>query len=423
MNHIPAKAVNKKPRSRSAFYRISAWLHLWIGLISGIVMIIVCLTACIWVFQDEITSLSQPYTKVKVLEKPVVNPSVLMHIADSLYPAKKPGYAYYQQGRTITLALGQGRRGNTILHVDPYTGEVVKTIERKEGETDFFRFILNGHRFLWLPPKIGRPIVNYGTLVFVIILITGMVLWWPKKWTKATRDQSFKIKWKASFKRVNYDLHNVLGFYSLLVLSAIALTGMVYGIEWYSKGLYWVTSGGQTLPEFKRAVSDSLQSGKYYTPQQVMDVTWNKVLSEHPEAKGFYYAFADTSRPASAIAITIYPTVGKYYDNRSFSFDQHTGERITAGSKLYETSFEDAQVGAKIRRMNYDIHVGAILGLPGKVIAFFASLIGASLPVTGFIVWWGKKKKKGKAKKKTNHKPENKTNVYVKKTVIQTADQ
>jgi uncharacterized iron-regulated membrane protein len=43
--------------------------------------------------------------------------------------------------------------------------------------------------------------------------------------------------------------------------------------------------------------------------------------------------------------------------------------------------------------MNYDIHVGAILGLSGKVLAFFASLIAASLPVTGFLLWRGRKKK------------------------------
>jgi uncharacterized iron-regulated membrane protein len=47
--------------------------------------------------------------------------------------------------------------------------------------------------------------------------------------------------------------------------------------------------------------------------------------------------------------------------------------------------------------MNYDIHTGAILGLPGKFLAFFASLICASLPVTGVYVWWGRK---NKAKKK-----------------------
>lgn len=46
--------------------------------------------------------------------------------------------------------------------------------------------------------------------------------------------------------------------------------------------------------------------------------------------------------------------------------------------------------------MNYDLHVGSILGLPGKILAFFGALIGASLPVTGFLVWWGKRKKKKK---------------------------
>jgi uncharacterized iron-regulated membrane protein len=44
--------------------------------------------------------------------------------------------------------------------------------------------------------------------------------------------------------------------------------------------------------------------------------------------------------------------------------------------------------------MNYDIHVGAVLGLPGKIIAFCASLIAASLPITGFYIWWGRRKKK-----------------------------
>lgn len=49
--------------------------------------------------------------------------------------------------------------------------------------------------------------------------------------------------------------------------------------------------------------------------------------------------------------------------------------------------------------MNYDIHVGSILGFPGKVLAFLASLIGASLPITGYLIWYGRKfKKKGKKK-------------------------
>jgi uncharacterized iron-regulated membrane protein len=46
--------------------------------------------------------------------------------------------------------------------------------------------------------------------------------------------------------------------------------------------------------------------------------------------------------------------------------------------------------------MNYDIHTGAILGLPGKILMFFASLICATLPVTGFVIWWGRRKKSPK---------------------------
>ncbi len=405
MNFFSRKPKPAGKKKRSLFYRISAWLHLWLGLITGLVMLIVCVTACIWVFHDEITRLTEPETVIAHQDKPVITPNQVKAIAAARYPDKKAGYVTYQQGTAIYLSLGEGRKGNTVMRLNPYTGQVISVEEHKAGETDFFRFILNGHRFLWMPSEIGRPIVNYSTLIFVIILITGMVMWWPQKWTKATRNQSFKVKWKASFKRVNYDLHNVLGFYSLLVVLAMALTGMVYGIKWYSQGLYWVTSAGQTLPEFKRPQSDSLQAGKLYSPEQAMDLAWGKVLSKHPEAEGFYYTFADTSKPKAAINITIYPTVGKYYNNRSYAFDQHTLEQLR-GNKVYETSFEEAGFGGKLRRMNYDIHVGSILGLPGKILAFFGALIGASLPVTGLLVWLGRKKKskKGAVKKQQTAK-------------------
>jgi uncharacterized iron-regulated membrane protein len=59
---------------------------------------------------------------------------------------------------------------------------------------------------------------------------------------------------------------------------------------------------------------------------------------------------------------------------------------------------ENADLPDKIRRMNYDIHVGAIGGLPGKIIAFFASFIAATLPVTGIAMWWNKQKEKNKLK-------------------------
>ena len=80
------------------------------------------------------------------------------------------------------------------------------------------------------------------------------------------------------------------------------------------------------------------------------------------------------------------------YNADYFHYDQYTGKSLkTVGS--WDSKFKDAKLADKIARMNYDIHVGAVLGLPGKILAFFASLIAASLPVTGFVIWWGRRKK------------------------------
>ena len=63
---------------------------------------------------------------------------------------------------------------------------------------------------------------------------------------------------------------------------------------------------------------------------------------------------------------------------------------------------KDANTADKIRRMNYDIHIGAIACLPGKIIVFLAGLIAASLPVTGFIFWRMKTREKKNFLKEMN---------------------
>jgi uncharacterized iron-regulated membrane protein len=84
-------------------------------------------------------------------------------------------------------------------------------------------------------------------------------------------------------------------------------------------------------------------------------------------------------------------------------FDQHTLKEVSV-DHIYGR-FPEAKAADKLIRLNYDIHTGAVLGLPGKFLAFFASLICASLPVTGVYIWWGRKNKdKEKEKGKKKHK-------------------
>jgi uncharacterized iron-regulated membrane protein len=120
------------------------------------------------------------------------------------------------------------------------------------------------------------------------------------------------------------------------------------------------------------------------------DYLWaqHKPKVEGNESLGVYFA----NLPDDAIEIVINHRPGTYYNSDYYHFDQYTGQLLEAPGS-YDGAFKDAAVADKIKRMNYDIHVGAILGLPGKILAFFASLIAASLPITGFCIWWGRRKK------------------------------
>ena len=53
------------------------------------------------------------------------------------------------------------------------------------------------------------------------------------------------MKWDAKTKRLNYDLHNVFGFYAMIILLIVAMTGMYYGLPWFNKFLYFTTSLGK----------------------------------------------------------------------------------------------------------------------------------------------------------------------------------
>ena len=82
---------------------------------------------------------------------------------------------------------------------------------------------------------------------------------------------------------------------------------------------------------------------------------------------------------------TLYKTDFRY-------FDQYSGKEFQAA--YVWGRYKDAHtIADNIKRMNYDLHTGAIFGLPGRIALFFAALVVTSLPITGFFFWWGKKKK------------------------------
>lgn len=166
------------------FYRISAWLHLWLGLISGIVIVIVSLTGAILTFEQELRVWLQPYQTVNSNNRPILPPSVLSKKVMKEFKFPSVAGVYYQgENRSAIVPYYADPKRYTIVYIDPYSGKVLHS---QLLDKDFYRIMLTGHYQLWLPRPIGQPIVAYSTLIFVVTLISGIVLWWPKKWTKTT---------------------------------------------------------------------------------------------------------------------------------------------------------------------------------------------------------------------------------------------
>lgn len=372
-----------------------AQLHLWLGLISGVIVLIISITGCIYVFSKEITDarrkdaiyvqktgeqtipLSQLWEKT---QKELGSESEVSWVNIYNNPDKSWVFYSYKGNKNATTYFGMVEHYISV-YVNPYTATVQGKYDEKY---DFFNLVKFIHWSLLLSTKIGQPIVGWSTFVFVILLITGLVLWWPKSFRSAKNLFRFKWNKNTSVYRKFYDLHNVLGFYILLIAMVIALTGMVWAFKWFQMIVYVVASGTVTPPDLSQEKSIPTS----YEQVSPIDKVFEFTRQRYADAAGFRLSPASDSM--GVINVNVQQKEGLYYMMHTLQFDQYSGEL------LKEHTFDDQNAGEKVIRANYDIHVGSILGIPGKIIAFLASLICASLPVTGFLIWWEKRKKKKK---------------------------
>ncbi|MBN9297714.1 MAG: PepSY domain-containing protein [Filimonas sp.] len=361
-------------------------IHLWLGLASGLIVVFLGITGCILAFQREIESVTVPYQNVQPQHAAMLPPSEITKIANAHLPGKQPHSIAYGVKNKAAQAIYYGEDYYYIIYVNPYNGQVLKV---RNMNRDFFRIMINGHFYLWLPPTIGQPIVATATLIFLIMLITGIVLWWPRN--KAARKQRFSIKWNAKWKRVNYDLHNVLGFYMTWIAIFIAVTGLVWGFQWFANSIYWTASGGKKMIQWEESYSDK-KNIALKSAAPAIDLIWQKMTQENPAAQ-VIEVHPPTSDSASIEAVAN-PDETTYWKSDYRYFDQYTLQEMPV-RHLY-SRFSKATAADKIMRLNYDVHTGAVWGIAGKIMVFCASLVAASLPITGFLIWRGRRKKKKK---------------------------
>lgn len=358
--------------------KIIGFIHLWLGLASGLVVLIVTLTGSILVFEKEI-------------DEWVNKDFFFNHSSGERLPLDSLLHSVQQHDKSIMVTsfevhtdqpdrnivfFGKRKKQTTWIAVNPYTGQVVRTIN---AEKRFFSIVLQLHRYLCLG-KTGKAITGVSCLIFLSLIITGLILWWPKK--RREWQQRLKVKWKARAKRLNWDLHAVGGFYVHLIIFMIALTGLTWSYKWFNNGIYLVFDG---KPQQKiTAPANEIK-------QPVTDGYYEKIYREANERLAYKGEMNITIPAADSLSITVSKTNHEASISNVVDFLYY--EKGT-GRLLKERLYKNETLGMKARRIVYPIHTGNIYGWPTKVLALIGTLVSFSLPITGLRIWLGRKKKK-----------------------------
>ena len=373
-------------------------IHLWLSVPFGILITLICFSGAALVFEKEVMELChrELYFVKKVEAAPLPMEQLMTKVAATLPDSVSVTGVNISSDpeRAYQVTLSKPRRAS--MYVDQYTGEITGKYER----APFFNFMFRMHRWLLDSMKQdggifwGKMIVGTSTLMFVFVLISGVVVWWPR--TRKALKNSLKIVANKGWRRFWYDLHVAGGMYALVFLLAMALTGLTWSFQWYRTGFY-KTFGVEVQPSMghgNAAANATAKGGKRdgkpegregrgahrYSPY----TNWQQVYEQLAEANPDYKQISVSDGSAS-VAV---PRFGNQRGTDRYKFNPRNGE-ITE-----TTLYKDLDNSGKIRGWIYSVHVGSWGGMLTRILTFVAALIGASLPLTGYYLWISKKIKR-----------------------------
>lgn len=386
-------------------------IHLWLSVPFGLIITLVCFSGAMLVFENEANEWFRRdlYYVETVKESPLPMDKLLEKVATTLPDSVAvTGVSISSDpGRAYQVSLSKPRRAS--LYVDQYTCEVKGKSER----SGFFMFMFRMHR--WLLDSMnpgnegifwGKMIVGVSTLLLVFVLISGIVIWWPR--TRKALKNSLKITATKGWRRFWYDLHVAGGMYALIFLLAMALTGLTWSFPWYRTAFYKVfgvevqqraaqgheqKSDAQKRDtklaahrEKKREGNEVRKGERSGRPENnhsdMYSVTspfvywqeiYDKLRRQNPEYKQISIS--------SGTASVSFNRFGNQRASDRYSFNTDNGE-------FTETSlYQHQDKSGKIRGWIYSVHVGNWGGMFTRILTFIAALLGAALPLTGYYLW------------------------------------
>ena len=376
------------------------WFAKWhtaAGIIAGAVLILVSLTGSILVYEQEIDTLLNPelFDFKEKGKQPILG-------FQEAYNRTKPQlgkdhtHIFYRDAQRNDAYLGYLEHSKRQVIVNPYTGKVTGT---RVYASTFTGFVRSFHRTL-LIPVIGRYLVGISALMCLVLMVSGLRLWVPKK-IKYLRSR-LVIRTKAKKRRVNYDTHNVLGFYFSPFMSIISLTGaaITFG-QFIALGLFLVSlSPPKSIQQLLGSKSTYVANKKTMTIEELQQ----KVKKLRPN--GVIQGIQVPHDSVDVITADIMEPVSfNHVGHRSrMSFDQYSGKL------LFDTDRDVPETGRLYLDWLTPLHYGTFGGPVTRVIALITCLVMATLFITGLYIWiprW-KNKKRAQSQKTAQNAPKTK---------------
>ena len=360
------------------------WIHLSSGVIAGVVILIMSVTGVLLTFQSQIvdyanreySTVHPPYPGAVRMDMDAVLGTVRIAVPDesptSITVRPDPEDAY-------VVRFG---RSKTVF-VDPYTGYV-----RGEGNIlvrDFLREIMYWHRWFAAEGEnraVGRAVTGASNLAFCLLTITGMYIWWPRKWTITAFKSIVLPNFKVKGRRRDFNWHNSFGIWFLPVLFLISLSGVVISYRWAGNLVYTLT-GSEPPQRSAQSSSEPTKAGDESAPlptapsESFVDTARKQV----PE-----WAYITLNLPKEGAETTTLAI--SEMDNR-IPLTRSTLTVSTSNAEVVEwTPFTSLNLGRQIRTWLRWIHTGEAAGWIGQLIAGVASAVAVVMVWTGLSLAW-----------------------------------
>ncbi|MCC8965729.1 PepSY domain-containing protein [Bradyrhizobium sp. Pear76] len=375
-------------------------VHSVVGLVLALLWAVVGLTGATMAFEDEMeASLNSQMMRVDASATRRLTPDELVARLQAAGDFGKVSAVTISSDPSaaahIRFARSDGGTRPSSVYVDPYNGHLLGS---PRGE-DFFATVRKLHRWLLLPGDgngIGRKITGSAAICLIVMLISGLVLRWPH------RARSVKMWLKPNLglrgRGLHRSLHAVIGTWVLPVYLVMTLTGLWYSFEWYKAGANWLLTRPQATaaamqPKPPRGATTAESKGearadaKAEATPLVFDHVWSAFLQQENNND---YGRALLTLPAgagTAVRVRSWARDSSLESVRDeFRIDAVTGRVISSDR------YADKRFGERVLAGVLDIHRGAILGWPGKLVFMLAAAMMPLFTVTGLLLYLSRRR-------------------------------